>query len=114
MLERLFILSAVVFVIGFYGVLSRRHIIAVLISLELMFNGVNLALAAASRYVVPAALRLPNAPADAERFLLTGQSFALFVIVVAAAEMALGLALVIALVRRKDTVDITDINLLKH
>ena len=113
-LERLLVLSAVLFCIGLYGALSRRHLIAVLISVEIMFNGVNLALVAFSRYVTPAALRVAEAGPDAERFLLVGQSFAVFVIVVAAAEVALGLALVIALVRARDTVDVTEVSLMRR
>ena len=112
--ERLLVLSAVLFCIGLYGVLSRRHLIAVLISVEIMFNGVNLALVAFSRYVTPAALRVAAPGPDAERFLLVGQGFAVFVIVVAAAEVALGLALVIALVRRRDTVDVTEVSLMRR
>ena len=57
MFERLLILSAVLFCIGLYGALSRRHLIAVLISIEIMFNAVNVALVAASRYATPAELR---------------------------------------------------------
>ena len=57
MLERLLILSAVLFCIGLYGALSRRHVIAVLICVEIMFNAVNIALVALSRYITPAALR---------------------------------------------------------
>lgn len=112
MLERLLIVSAILFCVGLYGVLSRKHIIAVLMSVEIMFNAVNIALVAFSRYTVPAALRFPGASGEAERFLLTGQTLALFVIVVAAAEVALGLALIIAVARRRDTVDISDLNLM--
>ena len=114
MLERLLIISAVLFCIGLYGALSRRHIIAVLMSVEIMFNAVNVALVAFSRYTVPAALRLTGAGADAERFVLDGQTLAVFVIVVAAAEVALGLALIIALARRRDTVHISDLNTLRR
>ena len=114
MLERLLIVSAILFCIGLYGVLSRRHIIAVLMSVEIMFNAVNLALVAFSRYTAPAAFRFANVPEGAERFLLTGQTLALFVIVVAAAEVALGLALIIALARRRDTVDISDLSQMRR
>ena len=116
MLERLLILSAVLFCIGLYGVLSRRHVIAVLISAEIMFNAVNVALVAFSRYSAPAAFRAAGGVVTetAERTLLAGQAFATFVIVVAAAEVALGLALVIALVRGKDSVDISEINLMRR
>lgn len=114
MLERLLLLSAVLFCIGLYGVLSRRHVIAVLMSLEIMFNAVNVALVAFSRYAAPAALRFPGAAEGAERFALAGQTLALFVIVVAAAEVALGLALVIAIARRRDSVNLSDLNILRR
>jgi NADH:ubiquinone oxidoreductase subunit K len=109
MLERLLILSALLFCIGLYGALTRRHVIGVLIGVELMLNAVNVALVAFSRYVEPGALSLGEADA-----LLEGQAFALFVVVVAAAEVALGLALVIALVRSRDTVDLTEVSLLRR
>ena len=114
MLERLLVLSAVLFCIGLYGVLSRRHIIAVLIALELMFNAVNVALVAFSRYVEPAGLAGPGGLAENAHYVLTGQAFAVFVIVAAAAEVALGLALVIALIRRTDTLDITGVSLMRR
>ena len=113
MLERLLIISAILFCIGLYGVLSRRHMIAVLMSVELMFNAVNVALVAFSRYTVPAALRA-GAGEDAARFVLDGQTLAVFVIVVAAAEVALGLALIIALARRRDTIHISDLSTLRR
>jgi NADH:ubiquinone oxidoreductase subunit K len=115
MLERLLILSAVLFCIGLYGALSRRHLIAVLIAIEIMFNAVNVALVAFSRFTVPAAMRV-GLP-DVETFAplaLSGQTFAAFAIVVAAAEVALGLALLIALVRRRDTTDVTEVSLLRR
>ncbi len=114
MFERLLILSAVLFCIGLYGALSRRHIIAVLIAVEIMFNGVNVALVAFSRFVTPAPLLLSQSGDEAARAVLTGQALALFVIVVAAAEVALGLALVIAMVRRRDTVDITEVSMMRQ
>ena len=112
MLERYLIISALLFAIGLYGTLSRRHVVAVLISIELMLNGVNVALIAFSRYTVPAAMRLGGAGEAAGA--LTGQAFALFVIVVAAAEAALGLALVIALFRSRGTADITEVSLMRR
>ena len=114
MLERLLVLSAVLFCIGLYGALSRRHIIAVLMAIELMFNGVNIALVAFSRYVTPAGLAGPGGVVENARFVLTGQGFAVFVIVAAAAEVALGLALVIALIRRTDTLDITNVSVMRR
>jgi NADH:ubiquinone oxidoreductase subunit K len=114
-LERYLLLSATLFVIGMYGALSRRNIITVLMSIEIMFNAVILTLVAMSRFITPAAARLPEAdPADVAHWLLTGQTLAVFIVVVAAAEVALGLALVISLFRHNDTVDVTEINLLRH
>ena len=81
-------LAAVLFAIGLFGVLTRRNVIGILMSLELMFNAVNLNLIAFS-------FRLGD---------LTGQVLAIFVITIAAAEAAIGLGLIIALVRLKDTV----------
>ena len=112
--ERFLVLSAVLFCIGLYGVLSRRHLIAILISVELMFNAVNLALVAVSRYVTPAALRGPGSEAGDAGALLAGQGLAIFVIVAAAAEVALGLALLVALVRRTDSLDVTDVSLMRR
>ncbi|MBI4310386.1 MAG: NADH-quinone oxidoreductase subunit NuoK [Chloroflexi bacterium] len=114
--ESFMLLSAVLFSIGLYGVLTRRNAVAVLMSLELMFNAVNVAAVAVSRYVTPAALRAdPASTADeALQHVLTGQVFALFVIAVAAAEVALGLAIVIAVYRSRGTVDMTQVDLMKR
>ena len=114
-LEATLLIAAAIFSVGLYGALSRRHIIAVLISVEIMFNAVNVALVAFSRYVQPAAMRATGETTEvAARSLLAGQSFALFVIVIAAAEVALGLALVVAMVRRKDNVDISEVSLMSR
>ncbi len=98
-LNHYLILSAVLFCIGLYGALSRRNAIVIMMCVELMLNAVNISLVAFSRYVVPA--------------LLTGQIFAIFVIVVAAAEAAVGLAIVISIYRNRETVDVSQIDLLK-
>ncbi len=113
--QNFMLLSAVLFSIGLYGVLTRRNAVAVLMSIELMFNAVNVAAVAVSRYVTPAALRAsPASTADAAvQLVLTGQVFAIFVITVAAAEVALGLAIVIAVFRSRGTVDVTQMNLMK-
>jgi len=105
-LENFLIVSAVLFSIGFYGALSKRNAITVLMSIELMFNAVNLTAVALSRYVVPESLA--NAGQDAAQFLLTGHIFAIFIITVAAAEIALGLAIVIAIYRNSESVFVTD------
>ena len=98
-LENYLILSAILFSIGLYGALAKRNAIVILMSIELMLNGVNIAMVAFSRYIVP--------------LLLTGQVFAIFIMVVAAAEVAVGLAIIIAIYRSRETIDATQINLMK-
>ena len=115
-LERFLVLSAVLFCIGLYGFLTKRNAITMLMSIELMFNGVNVAAIAMSRYVAPLGLRDdPMATADdLVQMVLTGQVFAMFIIAVAAAEVALGLAIVIAVYRQRQTVDVTELNLMRR
>ena len=91
------IVSALLFVIGLVGVLTKRNIIMVLLCLELMLNAVNLNLVAFSNY-------LNN---------IQGQVFAIFNIAVAAAEAVVGLALVLTLYRNQGKIYIDEINLLK-
>ena len=98
-LEHYLILSAVLFSIGLYGVLAKRNAIIILMSIELMLNAVNIAMVAFSRYIVP--------------LLLTGQLFAIFIIVVAAAEATVGLAIIISIYRSRETIDATEVNLMK-
>ncbi len=98
-LEHYLILSAILFSIGLYGALAKRNAIVILMSIELMLNAVNIAMVAFSRYIVP--------------LLLTGQVFALFIMVVAAAEVAVGLAIIIAIYRSRETIDATEVNLMK-
>jgi NAD(P)H-quinone oxidoreductase subunit 4L len=93
------ILSALVFCIGLYGALAKRNAVVILMSIELMLNGVNIAMVAFARFITPLAL--------------TGQIFAVFIITVAAAEVAVGLALILAIFRYRDTIQIDQINLLK-
>ena len=115
-IERFLLLSAVLFTIGLYGALSRRNIIAVLMCIEIMFNGVTLAFITFARFVEPAALRGSGGlidAGDAGAAYLAGQTFVIFVVVVAAAEVALGLALVIAMFRHRDSVDVSEMNLLR-
>lgn len=104
-LNHYLILSAVLFCIGLYGALSRRNAIVIMMCIELMLNAVNISLVAFSRYVTPA---VPT-----KEMFLTGQIFAIFVIVVAAAEAAVGLAIVISIYRNRETVDVSQIDLLK-
>lgn len=92
-------LSAGLFSIGLYGVLARRNAIAILLSIELMLNAVNINLVAIWRYQDPS--------------FIAGQAFALIVFAVAAAEVAVGLAIVIAVYRRRQTIAAENIDLLK-
>ena len=107
-LERFLILSGVLFSIGLYGALARRNVITVLMSIELMFNAVNIALVAFSKYTVPSGLDVQLGR------LLTGQVFAIFIITVAAAEIALGLGIVIAFYRSRETVDLSEASLMRR
>ncbi|MEE8158547.1 MAG: NADH-quinone oxidoreductase subunit NuoK [Dehalococcoidia bacterium] len=115
-LERFLILSAVIFCIGLYGTMARRNLITILMSLELMFTAVTLAAVAMSRYVVSKQVLADTADTSeaALQTLLTGQVFALFIIVVAAAEIALGLGIVIAFYRSRETVDMSQANMMSR
>jgi NAD(P)H-quinone oxidoreductase subunit 4L len=98
-LEHYLVLSAVLFAIGLFGALTKRNALVVLMCVEIMLNSVNIAMVGFSRFITPTEL--------------TGQVFAIFIIVVAAAEAAMGLAIVISIFRNRDTVDTTDIDLMK-
>lgn len=98
-LEHYLVLSAVLFTIGLFGALTKRNAIVILMCVEIMLNAVNITMVAFSRFVVPA--------------LLTGQIFAIFIIVVAAAEAAVGLAIIISIFRSRKTIETTDIDLMK-
>lgn len=98
-LEHYLIFSLLLFSIGIYGVLVRRNIIGILLSIELILNAVNINLIAFSN----------STSLSAE----TGQIFALFVIAIAATAAAVGLAIVLALFRTKNTVYTDEVNLLK-
>lgn len=93
------IFSAALFSIGLFGVLARRNAVAILLGVELMLNSVNVNLAAFWRYGDPA--------------LMNGQVFAIIVFAVAAAEVAVGLALVISVYRQRNTVVADEIDMLK-
>ncbi|RPI82816.1 MAG: NADH-quinone oxidoreductase subunit NuoK [Chloroflexi bacterium] len=93
------IFSAALFSIGMFGVLSRKNAIAILMGIELMLNAVNVNLVAFWRYRTPDTME--------------GQVFAIMVFAVAAAEVAVGLALVISIYRRRRTVEADEIDLLK-
>ena len=97
------IVSGILFAIGFAGVMLRRNIIIILMALELMLNAANLSLVAFSRFHVDPS-GVPN---------YNAQVFVFFVITVAAAEVAVGLAIVVALFRLRQTTNVEDINTLK-
>ena len=96
MLAESLLLSAVLFTIGVVGVLTRRNAIILFMCVELMLNAVNLSFVALSKL-----------------YGATGQVFVIFVMTVAAAEAAVGLAIIIAIFRHRQTVHLDDINLLK-
>jgi NADH-quinone oxidoreductase subunit K len=91
------IVSAILFAIGTIGVLTRKNVIVMFMCIELMLNAVNLTFVALSRY-------LGN---------LDGQVFVFFIMTVAAAEAAVGLALIIAFFNNKESIDVEDVNLMK-
>jgi NADH-quinone oxidoreductase subunit K len=93
------ILSAALFSIGLFGVLARRNAIAILLGVELMLNAVNINLVAFWRYLDPT--------------VMTGQVFAIIVFAVAAAEVAVGLALVISVYRNRKTVVADELDMMK-
>lgn len=90
-------LSAALFTIGVVGVLVRRNVLIILMSVELMLNAVNVALVAFSKFTAS----------------MNGQVFVLFVLTVAAAEAAVGLAIIVALARNDEPLNVDEVNLLK-
>ena len=102
-LSKFLVIGALLFIIGVAGVLTRRNIIVIFMSIELILNAANLNFIAFSRYLH----EMGSANAAA------GQIFTVFVIVVAAAEAAIGLGIVIALYRNKETIWVDEIDLLK-
>jgi NADH:ubiquinone oxidoreductase subunit K len=102
-LSKFLVIGALLFIIGVAGVLTRRNIIVIFMSIELILNAANLNFIAMSRYLQQ------TGSANA----IAGQIFAVFVIVVAAAEAAIGLGIVIALYRNKETIWVDEIDLLK-
>jgi len=91
------VLSAALFMLGIIGVMTRRNVIIILMSMELMLNAVNINLIAFSRQLGD----------------VTGQVFAVFVICVAAAEAAVGLGIILAFYRNKETINIDEMNLMR-
>jgi len=98
-LTHFLVLAAILFAIGVFGALTRRNAIGILMSLELIFNAVNINLVAVSRFVTPGDI--------------PGQIFTIFIIAVAAAESVLGLAIILAIYKKRATVNADEMNLMK-
>jgi NADH:ubiquinone oxidoreductase subunit K len=92
-------LSAILFCIGIFGVLTRRNAIGILMSIELLFNAVNINFVAFARFINPQEI--------------TGQVFTIFVITIAAAEAAVGLAIIILIYRQHKGVEVDRVNIMK-
>jgi NADH-quinone oxidoreductase subunit K len=99
------LVSAMLFCLGLYGVLAKKNMIAILMSIELMLNAVNINFVAFNRFIW-------NQKIDIH-YVLTGHVAALFVIIVAAAEVAVGLALVISVYRNRQSTNVDEFNWLK-
>jgi len=104
-------LSFLLFILGVAGVLTRRNIIIIFMSIELILNSVNLNMIAFSRYY-ELVNQIPGGAAGSGN-AFTGQIFTIFIIVVAAAEAAIGLGIVIAMYRNRETIAVDEIDLLK-
>jgi NADH:ubiquinone oxidoreductase subunit K len=100
LLNQFLLLGAVLFCIGVYGVLARRNGVLVLMSIELILNAVNINLLAFGAMA-------------GDQAAITGQVFALFIITVAAAEVGVGLAIVLLIYRNRTTVDLDEVDLMK-
>jgi NAD(P)H-quinone oxidoreductase subunit 4L len=98
-LEAFLLIAAALFCIGIYGLITSRNAVRVLMSIELMLNAVNINLIAFSNFLDSASIR--------------GQVFTVFVITVAAAEAAVGLAIILSIYRSRDTIDMERFNLLR-
>jgi NADH:ubiquinone oxidoreductase subunit K len=102
-LNHFLILGALLFCIGLYGALAKHNAIAVLMGIEIMLNAVNITMVGFAFY---------NTVKPWSTFL-TGQIFAIFIITVAAAEAAVALAMIISIYRKRNTVDVSEINMMK-
>ncbi len=98
-LNHYLLLATILFGIGVYGIFAKRNAIALLMSVELMLNAVNINFIAINKFIQPGNM--------------VGQLFAIFIIVVAAAEVSVGLALIISIYRHKKSVNLSDFNLMK-
>lgn len=118
-LEYYIILSTILFCIGVWGVLRSRNAIVIFMAIELMLNAVNLSLVAFSSHIKGTlAGIIQNVPAEKIQDLIqvstaSGQVYAILVMTVAAAEAAVGLAIIISIYRMKDSVNVDDINIMK-
>ena len=98
-LSHYIILGAILFAIGIFGVVTRRNAIGILMSLELIFNAVNINMVAFSRFLTPEGAY--------------GELFTIFIITVAAAESVLGLAIILAIYRKRQVINADEMNLMK-
>ena len=98
-LEHYLILSLALFSIGLLGSLYRRNVVIILMSIELMLNGINLSLVAFSRYLIPSEM--------------VGHIFVLFIFTIAAVEVAIALAILMVIFYKKNSINSSDLNLLK-
>ena len=98
-LEQFLMLSGILFATGIYGVLSRRNAVLILMSVELMLNAVSIAMTAFAVYLSPT--------------LFTGIIFAIFVITIAAAEVGLGLAIIVRVFRQRASANVDEVAILK-
>jgi NADH-quinone oxidoreductase subunit K len=115
-LQSMLIVSMALFCIGLFGMLTRHNAVAILMSIELMLNAVNINLVAFSRFIVPTLVErgLIRSPQAHEYYpYVTGQVFAIFVITLAAAEVAVGLAIIVAMYRHRHNINVDDISMLK-
>jgi NADH:ubiquinone oxidoreductase subunit K len=99
-LIHILILSTALFFLGVYGFFSRRNLITILMSVELILNSVNINFIAFNKYIYP--------------HQLEGVFFSLFIITIAAAEVSLAIAIIIKLYRRLKTIDVNDVSTMKH
>jgi len=97
-LQHYLIVSALLFAVGLFGVIARRNLLVIYMCIELMLNAANLALVAFSRFTNN----------------LDGQVFVFFIITVAAAEVSVGLALIVALYRKRQTAHVEDLTMMKN
>jgi NADH:ubiquinone oxidoreductase subunit K len=93
------VLSAIMFCIGIYGVLARRNAILVLLSVEIMLNAVNINFIAFSRFITPATI--------------VGQIYTIFAMAAGAAEIGIGLAIILLIYRGRETVNVDEVDMLK-